>query len=338
MKLIALIIMLPLLVNMTFATKVVPLPDLLQPELIRVDENQMYITEGANIYIYSLKDFHLIKKFGKQGEGPQEFMTGVGVVGVMWMEIQPDHIFIHTMGKISTFSKQGTFIKEKKISLAYGAVMHPIGNRFVGIGFPSEKGIRYWTFNIYDSNLNIIKEMYRYERTFYPGRDIDLLGIRMPDFCVYDKKIFVADTLKTGAIYVFDQNGNQLYSINPGYEKVEITREVEKRLRDNSSAGRQRQFYEMYKHKIKFPKYFPAMRFMTAADGKLYIMTYKTKEDKTQFLIFTTKGTFLKKVFLPIKDMEVRYFCPFTIKNNKLYHLYDNENTEGWELHITTIE
>jgi len=334
---IGLVVLIPVLVNGDIATKVVPLPDLLNPDLIRVDENQMYITEVANIYIYSLKDFRLIKKFGKRGEGPQEFMTGTGVA-MMWLEMQPDDLFIHTMNKISYFSKQGTFIKEKKINMAYAPALKPIENRFVGVGFPSEKGIRYWTINIYNSNLEIIKEIYRYERAFYPDRDINLLGIKRADFCVYDKKIFVADTEKTGTIHVFDLNGSQLYEIKPDYEKVEITREVEKRLRENFSAGNTREFYEAYKHQIKFPEYFPPMRFMVAADGKLYIMTYKTTDDKTRFLIYTTPGKFLEKVFLPVKDMEVRSFCPFTIKNNKLYHLYDNEDTETWELQITTIQ
>ena len=334
---IGLVVITPPLVNGALATQVVPLPDLLNPELVRVDENQMYITEDANIFIYSLKDFRLLKKFGKRGEGPQEFLTGSGVA-MMWLEIQADDLFIHTMNKISYFSKQGMFIKEKKINMAFAPVLKPIETRFVGVGFPSEKGIRYWTFNIYNSNLEKIKEIYRYERAFYPDRDINLLGIKRSDFCVYDKKIFVADTEKTGIIYVFDLNGSQLYSIKPDYEKVEITPQVEKRLRENFSTGSSRDFYEAYKHKIKFLEYFPAMRFMVAADDKLYIMTYKTTDDKTQFLIYTTPGKFLEKVFLPVKDMEVRDFCPFTIKNNKLYHLYDNEDTEKWELHITTIQ
>ena len=167
MKIIGLIISTLLFTTLAFATKVVPLPNLLKPGLIRLDENQMYITEEANIYIYSLKDFHLVKKFGKPGEGPQEFMVAAGVVGQMWIEIQPDHIFIHTMGKISTFSKQGTFIKEKKISLAYTAAMHPIGNRIVGTGFSTEKGVRYWTTNIYDAHLKIIKEVYPNGTTKY---------------------------------------------------------------------------------------------------------------------------------------------------------------------------
>lgn len=325
------------LVNGAVSTKVVPLPDLLQPELVRLDETQMYITEGINVYIYSLQDFRLLKKFGKRGEGPQEFISGRGIM-MMWLTVQPDHLFIHTINKISYFSKKGVFIKEKKINLYFGSVIHPIKNRFTGIGFPNEKGTRYWTINIYDADLTKVKEIYRYERGFYPDRDIDLTTIRLPDFCVYDQKIFVADTVKTGTIFVFDFNGQHLYSIKPEYEKVEITREKEKRMRHNFSVGRRKDFYEAYKPRIKFPDYFPAMRFMIAADGKLYIMTYKTKDDKTQFLIYSIEGKYLESVFLPVTDMEVRYFCPFTIKNNKIYSLYDNEDTEKWELHITTIQ
>ena len=53
-----------------FAAKIVPLQELRKPETIAVDCSQIYITESASIYIYSLKDFRLIKKFGQAGEGP----------------------------------------------------------------------------------------------------------------------------------------------------------------------------------------------------------------------------------------------------------------------------
>jgi hypothetical protein len=59
-----------------FAANTVELPDLLDPAAIHVDGNRMYITEHATIYIYSTKDYHLIKKFGRRGEGPKEFKLG----------------------------------------------------------------------------------------------------------------------------------------------------------------------------------------------------------------------------------------------------------------------
>ena len=50
-------------------TKVIPMPDLMKPGNIYFDESRMYITENANVYIYSTKDYKLIKKFGQKGEG-----------------------------------------------------------------------------------------------------------------------------------------------------------------------------------------------------------------------------------------------------------------------------
>ncbi|MCP5104286.1 MAG: hypothetical protein GY950_12940 [bacterium] len=334
--LVAIIMLLAATVVM--ATKTIPLPDLLKPRLIRVDDSRIYITDDANVYIYSLSDFRLMKKFGKRGEGPQEFMTGGETLGWIYLAVQPDKIFIHSMGKISYYSKKGVFIDERKINVAHGPMLHPMEDRLVGISFPTVNKTRYWTTNIYDADVKIIKELYRYERGYYPGRDIDLLGIKTPSFCVYDKKIFVADTVKTGTIYVFDKNGNKLDTITPRYEKIPVTEADEKRLLEDFSTGRRRMFYEQNRNKIKVPAYFPAMRFMTAADGKLYIMTYKRKKEKTQFLIYSTGGKFLAEVFLPVSDLEVFYYCPYTIKNNTLYHLQDNDDTAVWELKFFTIK
>ncbi|MCP4215475.1 MAG: hypothetical protein GY765_12545, partial [bacterium] len=47
--------------------------DLLKPTSLVVADEQIYITDGPSIYIHSAKDFKLINKFGKVGEGPQEF-------------------------------------------------------------------------------------------------------------------------------------------------------------------------------------------------------------------------------------------------------------------------
>ena len=54
--------------------KIIPLPDLIQPHTMVVDKDQLFIRDsGSSIFIYSLSNFSLIKKFGKQGQGPGEF-------------------------------------------------------------------------------------------------------------------------------------------------------------------------------------------------------------------------------------------------------------------------
>jgi len=55
------------------AGKTVPLPALLNPDLIEVQGDDMFIAQDSVISIFSLKDFSLKNKFGKRGEGPQEF-------------------------------------------------------------------------------------------------------------------------------------------------------------------------------------------------------------------------------------------------------------------------
>jgi len=48
------------------------LEGVLVPEMIQVSGDELYVLEGATIYVYSLKDLKLLCKFGQKGEGPGE--------------------------------------------------------------------------------------------------------------------------------------------------------------------------------------------------------------------------------------------------------------------------
>jgi hypothetical protein len=73
-KRIFLVFLLFFLTVSVFAGKQVILAELVNPDSIAVDQYQVYITEGTSIYIYDLENFKLKTKFGKRGEGPNEFM------------------------------------------------------------------------------------------------------------------------------------------------------------------------------------------------------------------------------------------------------------------------
>ena len=80
------------------------------------------------IYIYSLKDHTLIKKFGGRGEGPMEFMgNNINLLPY------PDHIIVNSQGKITYWTKAGEFVKEVKCPFAAG--VEPCGDAFVSLGF-----------------------------------------------------------------------------------------------------------------------------------------------------------------------------------------------------------
>jgi hypothetical protein len=83
---------------------------------------------GAAISIYSLKDFKLIKKLRKEGEGPQEFKTFLGFG--LTVDIYPGHILVNSIDKISYFSRKGEFIKEKKTPV--GTTLTFFRGKFVG--------------------------------------------------------------------------------------------------------------------------------------------------------------------------------------------------------------
>jgi len=81
------------------------------------------------------------------------------------------------------------------------------------------------------------------------------------------------------------------------------------------------------------------VQYFLVADQKIYILTYKEKDEKFQFLVLDINGKHLKTVFLPLnkeKD-DVFGFTPFCIKNGTLYQLIETEDEE-WELHATAIQ
>ncbi len=52
--------------------KVAVITEVLKPSSITIDD-YLYINEGTTIYIYDKNTYKFISKFGKAGEGPQEF-------------------------------------------------------------------------------------------------------------------------------------------------------------------------------------------------------------------------------------------------------------------------
>ena len=109
--------------------------------------------------------------------------------------------------------------------------------------------------------------------------------------------------------------------------------------------------YDQMKSRLEFPSYFPALQTFAAADGKIYAVTYRKKNAKTEVLVLDLKGKLLKTVFLPIyetdeelaRTLENRVAkqttnSTFVIKNGKFYQVLENQDEESWELHIHEIK
>lgn len=349
MRIFILCLVLSLFTVFLFPAKIISLPDVFNPDSIVVTDNKIYITAFPEIYIYSQKDFKLEKKFGKKGEGPQEFRR------LAFLSVRPDYLFVGDRNKVLYFTRDGKYLRElnTKSIINWGAV--PLGDGFVARSRLSENDIQFDTLNIYDPGLNKVKEVCRYKffyQTSGGGRKCDAVEVRGIQFQVYDDKIF----FKTGedlVFDVFDKSGERIDTIKHDYKRIKFSEADKKRFEDYfKTTNPWKQRYEIQiKNEIFFPDYLPAIQTFAAADKKLYILTYEAKEGKSKFIIIDVNGKHIKDVFVPFDQGEqwfhyslakaLRYVSQnptFSIKNGNIYQLVENEENESWELHISAIE
>lgn len=316
-----------------FGTRVVSLPDVQRGNELAVDGDNVYIADMQSVCIYSLKDFKMVKRFGKQGEGPGEFS------GYITLSLSGDNLIINSPSKVSWFSKTGELIKEARVQ--YFSFI-PLGKNFASIGFARDKdtGIAYETVNIYDAEFKKLKELFREENWAQKVGEkftFHVLNFYGLFFFSYKDKLYVG--AKGGVIRVYDENGNELYSITPKFEKIKVTDADKNRYLDFLKTDyRWKDRYEQVKSGLIFDDYFPERRRFYVADDKIYMFTYKRKDDKYQCLVFDLKGKLLTEAYIPMADQNPTLPYPFSICNGKLYQLVDNAEAEMWELHIEDMK
>lgn len=320
-----------------FAEKLATLPEILKPFHLSVDDQQFYVSENTTIFIYSLKDFKLKKKFGKMGEGPQEFRRPQGGSGIMIIP-QKDSLVINSMGKVSFYSKEGNFINEIKspVTAQYMSMFQPIGKHFVGLSFKmGENQTMDLTLNIYDNKLKKIKEIHK-QPFFKQGKMT--FPVIPPLIYVSDNKIVTAGE-KEFIVKIYDADGKKITTITREYKLLKVNDDYKEGVLDSFKTNPDtKQFYEFFKNMIKFSDDFPAIQVFFVDNQKVYIQTYLKKDGRYEFFIYNFKGELLKRLFLPVEYLDGLRACPTYIKDNKLYQVVENIDEEVWELHAHTIE
>jgi hypothetical protein len=329
-KKIFFLIILVFFMSNVYARKIVSLPDIFEPSSIVVDSNQIYIVEGTTIHIYSLEDFTLKKKFGRKGEGPQEFKDDI------WgIEVKPDYILVNSLNKVSFFTRDGDFLNEKiNPTVLGGSMFKPVGNQFVGYSIERENKTFYVVYSIFDFKLKKSKELYRMKWMVQPGRKRKLFETFW--YGTLDNKIIIAR--EDGfTIDVFNSTGEKMFSIDQKYKNLKFTDFHKKKFLDFWKSSYP-ETYEIRKTRTEFPKYFPAIKTCLIADKKIHVQTYKEKDKKTEFFIFDIDGKLLNKILIPIVRKNPREDYPYWIYNQKLYQLVYDLDKYVWELHITEVE
>lgn len=342
------------LASLVFSAKMGTLQEVMKPDNITVQGDELYVVEGATIYIYSLEDLKLTRKFGKKGEGPGELLIVPGIPNKI--NVSGDYILAETLNKITYFSKKGELVKEKKrmSPLSFGFI--PIGKNFVGIKQQTnEKGKVFSSICIFDPGLNEIKELHRQKWVQQRGVGGKVSLDMVMDFIhykVYDNKIFVEESPKGLLIEVFDYKGNKLYQVEKDYEAVKVTDKIKEEIIDRFKEDpaikmqiTEEGGWNALKKQISmnFPDTFPAVQDIGISNDKIFVQTFKQVNGKEEYVIMDLKGKIIKKGYAPTFERtpllaRILGAKLHTIANGKLYYLRDNIDEEKWELFCEAIE
>jgi hypothetical protein len=316
-------------------SNIVPLPDLSKPESIHLDDHRFYIVERTSIYIYNLNNFELQKRIGKEGEGPGEFKILPFLP--LFINITDKHIVVNSFGKVAFFNKEGTLLNEEKVKGGYIFYIMPLGHNLAGQGGIQEGNNRYRVINIYDNKLNKIKEVCRVIDDFKgPGNGYDVLEKRFRHQTL-DNLLLVAEK-PDFTIDVYDTAGKKVSSISQKYNRVPMSQSDSADITDYlKNSSRTKTFFPLFKP-LRFPSHFPAIMNLYTANEKIYVMTWRRKNRKTEFFVFDKKGQLIKKTFIFLAFQNPVEPSPFAIRNNRLFQLVENEEAEEWELHISDIK
>jgi hypothetical protein len=327
----------------------IELPEIINPDSITVDKDHIYITDFPSVYIYSLKDYRLIKKFGRIGEGPKEWLK------YTLLSLHDNYLVISDQNKMLFFSKTGDYIKEIKARSTIYWGGRPTANGFIAKGRTTESDFQYDTIWLYDQNLVRTKEIYRapffwqYKKSSDKCNAIEVGGIQ---FQVYQDYILVRKN-PDFTIDVLDQYGEKLYTIQLPYSRLPFPDSIKKQYHQYfQTVPPWKRLYQQVAKQIYFPSHLPVIQSFVAADNKIYVLTYETHDNQSKFIILDLKGKKLKEVWLFFHQSDLWFHhsltqwvgrgChhpTFTIKNDTLYHLVvgENKDDEQWELQVTRI-
>jgi len=332
-KIIFVFVLMSVLLSGTVKSEIIAtFPDILKPTGIVIDGDYIYISEDVTIFIYSMKDFKLIKKFGKKGEGPGEFNRFATITPLK------DKLLINSMNKISYYTKDGEYLKEMKVKGGFSFLYQPLGDNYIGRGVGQKDGTRYVSINLYDKNLNKTKTLLNQEddNQFTKG-SLKILNSTL-SYMTYNDKLYLVNG-SDFEIKVFDKTAKEIFVIKRDYKRRKFTSEDKEDIYEVIKTNPQsKQYFEFIKKMAVFPKEWPAISGVFEKDDIIYVSTYRSEnKTKYEFFFFDNNGKFIHKLFIPLKFQTALQPYPLSITDGKLYQLIEDEDEEIWELHKSFI-
>ena len=289
-----------------FAQKRIALTDLEKPHQIVVDSNDLYIfdEEDYSLHVYTISPFALKLKVGQKGDGPYDFKY------LPFVYVQPENLACTDFTKTIWFSKKGEVLKVKEyvefkdFDLNSEMLLFPVQGNFLRI--TADHGLDKRHVYLLDSGFKTIKELYEGSFVWQTGSPI----LYRTDTLTFKDLIFISDTQKGFYFEIFDSKGNHVRTIDKSQDVDKIPDK-------------------------------PLMHQYCVSGDKIYVTTYKKKDDKTEMIVLDMQGSILKKIYLPMASIQpkrgVLRYDLYVVDQEKLYEVIKNGETGEWELHITYL-
>jgi hypothetical protein len=316
------------------AEKLMDLGQLTHPQGLAVKGDQIYIVQDAEVFVFSGQTMSFVNKFGRKGNGPGEFNPNKAFGMLMQLRPMEDGVFLFTSQKCGEVSRDGTLRWEKRFPF-WATSVSPLDERLVLIIFTrGASGM---------GNRVVITDREIKEKKQLAGNKIEYkMGEFVPvqdyfNFQVHDGKIYLLDSQKGLSIQVFNAAGEALPVIRRSYEKVKVDEGHKQQGMDWLKSKR---WFTMmppeYKKNIVYPEYLPVCKNFVISGDRIYVHTYKKVKGRTEFLVIPVTGTGLEKIRLPVADLNLYEFHPYSIDNGRYYHIVETGD-EDWELHVEKI-
>jgi hypothetical protein len=334
-KVLRIILILIIVVGTINGIDEIILEEITNPKDIYVNDNKIYISEKTSICIYSLKDFSLISKFGRIGEGPDEFKIQIGK-----MVFLKNMLAVNSIGRITYFRKNGDFLEcIKVVNISPMMNFYPIngGSAFVGLAIAQEGNNLNFTVNIYDQEFGIHKTILTLPNV--EGGKLHFFNSKLAvnSYFVENDKIYILGD-EASSILVFNTKGKIVQSIKHDFIKVKFTKNDQDML-FKSVKNQIHSFNVNIKDKIIFPENYPAVIMFYVSKKIIYLIGYKRKSNQivNYLKCYNLNGQKLLEKTVFINKIDELTPDPFTIDNWNLYQLKENEE-DNWELHINPIK
>ncbi len=297
------------------------------PFMICVDAKRIYLSDKQSVFVYNRADGKLIKQLCKKGEGPGELIRGSVLIA-----LKGRNIFLSDSNKLIQFNERFELLREIKLS-GFSTVWEQaiLGEKLV---FTSSKIIDKRLHKIVMikdlSNVNLKQKVAEIE---IPDTKNYMYPLKL-HLVTSNKNLFIVFPRKKIYIEVFDKNGHKVRTITYNDSNIKGKPIHKKRMFETleESFGRKKakRYWLVFKN-LYLPDIMPSVKSLIVDKDILYIQTYDFSKDKDKWLLITTKGKFIKSVWLP--KVHVKKVAIF---NGVFFYLRDTD--DGWKIFTSKIK